>query len=139
MILIKNWNFFLCLLLNKIGLEIMFPDHPVREQAYLDWKIKILPSRPMEIFSMGLTHDSGQQLEFFFCVLLNKKPREIMFPDHLVRKQAYLDWKIRILPNRPMEIFSKGLTHHSGQKLEFFPLLPFKQNRPWNNICWPSG
>ena len=36
MILVKNWNFFLCLLLNKIGLEIMFADHPVRKQAYVD-------------------------------------------------------------------------------------------------------
>ena len=62
-----------------------------------------------------------------------------MFPDHPVRKQAYLDWKIRILPSRSMEIFSKGLTHDSGQKLEFFPLLPFKQNRLWNNVCWPSS
>ena len=53
-----------------------------------------------------------------------------MFPDHPVRKQAYLDYKIRILPSRPMEIFSKGLTHDSGQKLEVFPLLVFKQNRP---------
>ena len=54
-----------------------------------------------------------------------------MFPDHPLRKEAYLDWKIRILPSRPMEIFSKGLTHDSGQQLEFFPLLGFKQNRPW--------
>ena len=46
-----------------------------------------------------------------------------MFADHPVRKQAYLDSKIRFLPSRPMEIFSKGLTHDSGQKLEFFPLL----------------
>ena len=53
-----------------------------------------------------------------------------MFPDHPVRKQAYLDRKIRFLPRHPLEIFSKGLTHDSGQKLEFFPLLAFKQNRP---------
>ena len=65
MILVKNWIFFLWLLLKKIGLEIMFPDHPVRKQAYLDYKIRILPSRPMEIFSKGLTHDSGQKLEVF--------------------------------------------------------------------------
>ena len=62
-----------------------------------------------------------------------------MFADHPVRKQAYLDWKIRILPSCPMGIFSKELTHDFGQKLEFFPLLAFKQNRPWNNVCWPSG
>ena len=53
-----------------------------------------------------------------------------MFANHPLRKQAYLDLKIRILPSRPMEIFSNGLTHDSGQKLLFFPLLAFKQNRP---------
>ena len=53
MILVKNWNFPFCLLLNKIGLEIMFPNHPVRKQAYLDGNIRILPSRPMEIFFKG--------------------------------------------------------------------------------------
>ena len=53
-----------------------------------------------------------------------------MFADHPVRKEAYLDSKIRFLPSRPLEIFSKGLTHDSGQKLELFPLLPFKQNGP---------
>ena len=53
-----------------------------------------------------------------------------MFAYHLLRKQAYLDWKIRILPSRPMEIFLKGLTHDFGQKLEFFPLLAFEKNRP---------
>ena len=73
----------------------------------------------MEIFSKGLTHDSRQKIGL-----------EIMFPDHLVRKQAYLDLKIRILPSQPMEIFSKGLTHDFGQKLEFFPMLAFKENRP---------
>ena len=57
-----------------------------------------------------------------------------MFADHPVRKQAYLDWKIRILPTCPMEIFLKGLTYDSGEKLEVFPLLAFKQNRPLNNI-----
>ena len=62
-----------------------------------------------------------------------------MFADHPVRKQAYLDWKIRILPSHPMGIVSKGLTNNFGQKLEFFPLLAFKQNRPWNNVSWPSG
>ena len=69
----------------------MFADHPVRKRASLDSKIRILPSRPIEIFSKGLTHDSGQQLEFFLSLVLNKKRLEIMFPDHPVTKQAYLD------------------------------------------------
>ena len=62
-----------------------------------------------------------------------------MFADHAVRKQAYLHWKITILPSRPREIFLKGLTLDFGQKLEFSSLLRFQQNRPWNNVCWPSS
>ena len=131
MILVKNWIFFLCLLLNKTGLEIMFPDHPVRKQAYLDWKIRILPSRPMEIFLKGVNPWFWSKSGFFFlCLLLNKIGLKMMFADHPVRKQAYLDWKIRILPSRPMESFSKGLTHDFGQKLDFFPMVAVKQNRP---------
>ena len=55
---------------------------------------------------------------------------KIMFADHPVRKKAYLERKIRALPGQRMKIFSKVLTHDSGQQLEVFPLLPFKQNRP---------
>ena len=47
---IENWNFPLSLLLNKIGLKIIFPHHPLRKETYLDWNIRILPSHPMEIF-----------------------------------------------------------------------------------------
>ena len=51
MTLVKNWNFFLCLLLNKIGLKIMFADHPVRKEAYLDLKNKDFAKSPFrEIF-----------------------------------------------------------------------------------------
>ena len=35
-------------------LKIIFPDHPLRKEAYLDWNIRILPSHPIEIFLKGL-------------------------------------------------------------------------------------
>ena len=38
MILVKNWNFPLRLFLDKLGLEIMFADHPVRKKAFLHEK-----------------------------------------------------------------------------------------------------
>ena len=53
--------------------------------------MRILPSRPMEIFSKGLTHDSGQKLEFFPLIRFKQNSLEIMFADHPLRKQAYLD------------------------------------------------
>ena len=53
-----------------------------------------------------------------------------MFPDSPVRKQAYLDYKIRILPCRPMILV---------KNYNFFSFIHFKQNRPWNNLFWPSA
>ena len=54
MILVKNWNFPLCLLFKKIPLEIMFGDHPVTKQAYLDWKNKDFTKSPNGDFFKGV-------------------------------------------------------------------------------------
>ena len=35
MILVKNWNFPLCLFLDKMGLEIMFDGHLVQKQPMI--------------------------------------------------------------------------------------------------------
>ena len=53
-----------------------------------------------------------------------------MFPDHPVRKLAYLDSKKYFTKSPYGGFFLKGLTNDSGQKLEFFSLLAFKQNGP---------
>ena len=55
-----------------MGLKIMFADHPVRKIAYLDLKIRILRSQPMEIFSKGLAHDFGQKFDFFPLLTFEK-------------------------------------------------------------------
>ena len=49
-------------------------------------KICILQSGHTEIFSKGLTHDFGQKLEI-------SSMYEIIFDNHLVRKQAFQDYK----------------------------------------------
>ena len=55
----------------------------------------MLQSHQSVFFSQGLTHDFRQKLHisslFFDSIIL-----EIMFDDHLVRKQALLDYKILI-------------------------------------------
>ena len=43
----------------------MFPDHPVRKQAYLDWKKKILPSRLIEIFFEGINTSFWSKIRIF--------------------------------------------------------------------------
>ena len=62
-------KFPLRLLFDKMGLEIMFFDLPVRKQAFLDEKISILHSGQ----SKGLTHDFVQKLEkIHLSVILDK-------------------------------------------------------------------
>ena len=71
-----------------------------------------------------LTHDFGEKWEIFrfvFFLVLNKKSLEIMSHDHLVRKQALLDYKKWILHSSNIGIFSEGLTHDFGQKMKILP------------------
>ena len=49
-----------------------------------------------------------------------------MLAENSVRKQAYLDWKIRILPGHPMEIFFKGVNPWLWSKIEIFFFACFK-------------
>ena len=65
----------------------------VRRKAVLAIKIFILHGGHIEIFSTGLTHDFGQNWKFRLNLFLNKMGLEIMFADHQVRKQAFLDYK----------------------------------------------
>ena len=53
--------------------------------------------------------------------------------DHLVRKQALLDYKKGILHSYQIGIFSKGLTHDFGQKMGILSLFVSGQNGPRNN------
>ena len=54
-----------------------------------------------------------------------------MFDDHPSRKQAFLDYtNIEFLNNGHIEIFSKGLTHDFGRRLEISYLLVFRQKWP---------
>ena len=53
--------------------------------------------------------------KFPLCFFFDKISLEIMPHDHLVRKQAFLDYKKRILHNYQIGFFSKGLSHDFGQ------------------------
>ena len=74
MILVKNWNFPLSLFLDKLGLETMFADHPVRKKAFLDEKkyIRFTQWTYLDCFT-GLTYDFVQKLEkFYLSSILDK-------------------------------------------------------------------
>ena len=84
----------------------MFSDHPLRKQAYLDWKNKDFTKSPYGDVFKGVNPWFWLKIRIFFLLfVVNKIGLEIMFPDHPVKKQAYLDWKIRTLPSYPIHIF----------------------------------
>ena len=64
---------------------------------------------------------------------------ENMFDDHLVRKQAFIDWKILILCSGHIGIFPKGLNHDFGKKNGNSSLFVFWHTRPENKVWWLSS
>ena len=81
----------------------------------------------------ALTHDFGEKSEMFLFAF-NKIGLEIMSHDHLVRKQALLDYKKRILHSNNIGIFLAGLTHDFGQKMKIFSSFVLGQNGPGNSV-----
>ena len=71
MILVKTWNFLFVFVLDKMGLEVMFDDHVVKQQAHLDQKIVILHSCHiiLRLFLKEVTLDFGQKLEISLLFL----------------------------------------------------------------------
>ena len=66
MILVKKWKIPPALILDKLGLEIMFGIHQGRKQALPDNKKQILQKWPYWIFfAKELTPDFGRKLENF--------------------------------------------------------------------------
>ena len=67
----------------------MFADHPVRKQAYLDWKNKDFTKLPNGDFFKGVNPWIWSKIGIYlFVCFLTKKPLEIMFADDPVRKKA---------------------------------------------------
>ena len=50
--------------------------------------------------------------------------------DILKRKNAFLEYKNKMLKSRKIDIFPKGLTHGFGPKMAIFPTFFFRQYRP---------
>ena len=99
MILLKNWNFPLCLFLDKMGLEIMFDGHPRRKQATLDYKISIYKVATLDFLKeVNPRFWSKIGNVFFVC---DTQGLKIVFDDYLVQKQPMvrLDYKIRKASN----------------------------------------
>ena len=86
----------------------MFDDHVVNEKAHQDKKYWFYIVVILRSFLKELTHDFGEKSVIFlfvFFFLFNKISLEIMSHDHLVKKQALLDYKKWILHSCNIGIF----------------------------------
>ena len=66
---------------------------------------------------------------FFLDLFLVKKGLEIRFKDVLDRTESFYDYKNNIFQGLKNGIFPKGLTHAFSQKMQFFSLFVFTQNK----------
>ena len=75
-----------------------------------------------------------KNLKFFSPFVLYKIHRKKVFPDVLVRKQAFLDNKNMDFKKRETGIFPKGIVHELGQKVEVFSSFEFIKNRSTKSV-----
>ena len=76
-----------------------------------------------------------KNLNFFERFVLCKIHPEKVFGDVLVRKQAFLDNINMDLKRRQNCIFTKGIVHDFGQKVEDFSSFLFIKNRSRKSVC----
>ena len=94
-----------------MGLEVVFDNHPVRKQTFLDYKNTDFKQWPSWVFSKGLTHDFGQKLKISSLFVFAQNGFEIMLDDNLVRKEALPDYKNIDFIEFLYWIISKGFTY----------------------------
>ena len=89
-------------------------------------------------FRLGKPMVLVQNWKLLLGLFSDKIGLEIIFDDHLVRKQALLDYKKADFTEWPYWIFSKVLSHYFSQKLENSAWFIFGQNRPRSKTWWSS-
>ena len=73
-------------------------------------------------------------MRFLFHVFFSVKITvQIRFNNVVHRKQTFFDYKDKIFQSPKNCIFREGLTYAFGQKMQFFSLFVFGQNKTRNN------
>ena len=93
MILVKNSKFPLRLFQDKMGLEVVFDDYIVRKQARLDYKNMDFTQSPYWIFKRGQPMILVKNSKFPLRLFQKKMGLEVVFDNHPLRKQTFLDYK----------------------------------------------
>ena len=95
------------------------------KKTFFDYENKVFQSLKNGIFLKGLTHASGQKIQFFSLFFWWKKGLEIRFNDVLDEKETFFVHKNKI--------FQRLKNHAFGQKMPNFSVFRFGQNKTRNN------
>ena len=131
MVLVKNWQFFLFLILGKIGQENVFYDVLERKNAFPGIKNKKFKKSRKWKFSKGVSPWFWSKIVNFFLLLFHvKKAGKMRFTIFQKEKTCFYAIKTRSSKSRKIRIFSQGLVHNFRLKLSIFPSFCFRQKRP---------
>ena len=138
MVLVEIWPFFHISFLGNIGQENEFYDILERKNAFLGYKNKkFKKSQKFEIFSRGLVHGCGPQLDifpsFFFLRNINQ---ENVFYDIVARKNAFLGYKNKKFKKSKNWHFSKGVSLCFWSKIGHFSIFFLSDNIGQENVFY---
>ena len=131
MVLVKNWQFFLFLILGKIGQENVFYDVLERKNAFPGIKNKKFKMSRKWKFSKGVSPWFWSKIVNFFLLLFHvKKAGKMRFTIFQKEKTCFYAIKTRSSKNQN---FFKEVSPWFLSKLAIFPPFYFRQHRP--GIC----
>ena len=135
MVWVKKSTIFCTVFLSKIGLEIMLSYGLERKEALEDNKnVNFLKSQKW-VFSKGVNPWFWcKNPQFFSSEFFIEIGLEIMLSYGLESKEAFEDDKNVNFFKSKKWVFSKGLTHGFGEKIDNFFYCVSQRNRPRNNV-----
>ena len=112
----------------------MLSDFEEKKETFLTIKNKIFYSRKNRIFFLkGLIQPFDQKSQILLYLDLAIIRLEKLLSHFAEKKETCFDYKKQNFSKSKKSAFPKGLTHAFGQKMPFFCLVRFGQNKTGNN------
>ena len=80
-------------------------------------------------------HDFGEKVEIFSSFVFIKNRSRKLFGDVLDKRQPLKTIKTSVYEKRKIRMFSNGLVHDFGEKVEIFSSFVFIKNRSRKSVC----
>ena len=130
----KNARFLIYSGFVKMRVEKMLKLHWRVKRNVFDYKKRHFSKSKRSHFFKGVNPCFwAKNANFILNLNLIKISLEIMLSHFAEKKETFLTLKNRIFQSSKKRTFSKGLTHAFGQKMPFFNLFRFGQNKSRNN------